>query len=186
VIRVRELFPLARQQPERFDLRALIRPVLTVPDGRRADDLLEDMQREGRHLAVVVDEYGGTAGIVTLSDLMRALVGRIDEESSFGPSGHARVEADGSMLLDGLMRTHEFEELIGRDLKEPERAGVETLSGLVMALLDRLPQVGDEVALPGHRLRVEGLHGRRVGSLRLFRETASARPSPEEPASETP
>jgi CBS domain containing-hemolysin-like protein len=59
VIRVRDLLPLARQPRERFDLRALIRPVLTVPEGRRADDLLEDMQQAGRHLAVVVDEYGG-------------------------------------------------------------------------------------------------------------------------------
>lgn len=168
VIRVRDLLPLARQPQERFDLRALIRPVLTVPESRRADDLLEDLQRAGRYLAVVVDEYGGTAGIVTLADLMRALVGRIDEESSFGPSGRASVEADGSMLLDGLLRIHEFEELIGVDLPEPERAGVETLGGLVMARLDRMPRVGDEVLVAGRRVRVEQLQGRRVGVVRLL------------------
>lgn len=168
VIRVRDLLPLARQPRERFDLRALIRPVLTVPEGRRADDLLEDMQQAGRHLAVVVDEYGGTAGIVTLADLMRALVGRIDEESSLGPPRRASVEPDGSMLLDGLLRLHEFEELIGVDLKEPARAGVETLGGLVVALLDRMPRVSDEVLVAGRRVRVEQLQGRRIGVVRLL------------------
>ena len=168
VIRVRDLLPLARQPRERFDLRALIRPVLTVPERRRADDLLEDMQQAGRHLAVVVDEYGGTAGIVTVADLMRALVGRIDEESSLGPPKRASVEPDGSMLLDGLLRLHEFEELIGVDLKEPEHAGVETLGGLVVALLDRMPRVGHEVLVAGRRVRVEQLQGRRIGVVRLF------------------
>jgi putative hemolysin len=168
VIRVRDLLPLARQPRERFDLRALIRPVLTIPESRPADDLLEDMQRAGRHFAVVVDEYGGTAGIVTLADLMRALVGPIDEESSLGPPRRASVELDGSMLLDGLLRLHELEELIGVDLKEPARAGVETLGGLVMALLDRMPRVGDEVIVAGRRVRVEQLQGRRIGVVRLL------------------
>jgi len=168
IIRVRDLLPLARQLRERFDLRALIRPVLTVPESRQADDLLEDMQQAGRHLVVVVDEYGGTAGIVTLADLMRALVGPIDEESSLGPPRRASVEPDGSMLLDGLLRLHEFEELIGADLKEPARAGVETLGGLVVALLDRMPRVGDEVLVAGRRVRVEQLQGRRIGVVRLL------------------
>jgi len=168
VIRSRDLLDLLGQPEPRFDLRALIRPVLTVPGGRRADDLLEDMQRAWRHLAVVVDEYGGTAGIVTLADLMRALVGRIDEESSAAPAGRATAEPDGSMLLDGLMRVHEFEELIGTDVPESERAGVDTVSGLVVARLDRLPQAGDEVTVAGRRLRVEQLQGRRVGVVRLL------------------
>jgi putative hemolysin len=80
VVRARELLGVVREPPARFDVRSLVRPVLAVPEGRGADDLLEDMQRAGCHLAVVVDEYGGTAGIVTLADLMRALVGRVDEE----------------------------------------------------------------------------------------------------------
>lgn len=168
IVRARELLGVVREPPARFDVRSLVRPVLAVPEGRGADDLLEDMQRAGCHLAVVVDEYGGTAGIVTLADLMRALVGRVDEEpGAAGPAAIA-TEPDGSVLLDGLARLHEFEELIGADVAETERAGVETLSGLVMARLDRLPQVGDEVSVAGRRLRVERLQGRRVGLLRLL------------------
>jgi CBS domain containing-hemolysin-like protein len=166
-IQLRDLFPLAHRRPEQFDVRRLIRPVLTVPEARRADDLLEDMQRAGRHVAVVVDEYGGTAGIVALSDLVRALVGRIDEESSLGPAGRSTIQPDGSMLLDGLMRIHEFEELIGVELPEEVRGDMETLSGLAMKLLGRIPQVADQIEVAGRRLRVEELHGRRVGVLRL-------------------
>ncbi len=168
VVRARELLGVAREPPPRFDVRSLVRPVLAVPEGRRADDLLEDMQRAGCHLAVVVDEYGGTAGIVTLADLMRALVGRIDEEAGAAAPGGIATESDGSVLLDGLARLHEFEELIGADVEETARAGVETLSGLVMARLDRLPRVGDEVSVAGRRLRVERPQGRRVGLLRLL------------------
>jgi CBS domain containing-hemolysin-like protein len=171
VLRVRDLVPFAPTGPERFDLRPLIRPVLIVPEGRRADDLLEDLQREGRHLAVVVDEYGGTAGIVTLADLMRALVGPIDERPGPGGAGAARVEPDGSVLLDGLTRIHELEELIGADVEEPARGDVDTLSGLVMTRLDRMPQVGDEVEVLGRRVRVERLQGRRVGQVRLLPAT---------------
>ena len=83
-IRLRDLVPLLARPGGPFDVRPLVRPVLTVPGSRTADDLLEDMRKSGRTLAVVVDEYGGTAGIVTLGDLMRALVGRIDEESTVG------------------------------------------------------------------------------------------------------
>jgi magnesium and cobalt exporter, CNNM family len=185
VIRTRDVLPLVRKPPDRFDIRPLLRPVLTVPESRRADDLLEDMRRAGHHFAVVVDEYGGTAGVVTLADLMRALVGRIHEGSSLGPLGQPRSEPDGSLLLDGLMRIHEFEELIGVDLKEPERKGIATLGGLVMAHLDRLPYVGDEVQVAHRRLRVEQVLRHRVAVVRLVpgpepvdASTTPAGPSP--------
>src|SRR4029453_19486901 len=81
-----------------LDIRGLIRPVLTVPGSRQADDLLEDMRKTGRHMAVVIDEYGGTAGIVTLADLLRALVGPIDEETP-GRAEGAAPQADGSIVV---------------------------------------------------------------------------------------
>jgi CBS domain containing-hemolysin-like protein len=169
VIRVRALVPLLARPHEPFDLRPLIRPVFTVPKSRAADELLEDMRTAGRALAVVVDEYGGTAGIVTLGDLMRALVGRIDEESTgVGPVG-ATVQPDGSLLVDGLMRVHELEELLGIELEEVERGDAATVGGLIMARLDRMPRSGDEVIVAGHRLRVEALDGRRVAVIRLYR-----------------
>ena len=169
VIRVRDLLPLARSPSQPFDLRTFLRPGLTVPESRKADDLLEDMRGAGGGLAVVVDEFGGTAGIVTLGDLMRALVGPINEEPPRpGEPGYRREEPDGSILIDGLMRLHELEELLGADLQTMNRGDVGTVGGLVMALLDRLPEVGDEVEVAGRRLRVERLDGRRVALVRLY------------------
>jgi CBS domain containing-hemolysin-like protein len=169
VVRVRDLVPLLAGPREPFDIRPLVRPVLTVPGSRWADDLLEDMRTSGRTLAVVIDEYGGTAGIVTLGDLMRALVGRIDEESTVGGPAGVTPQPDGSLLVDGLMRVHELEELLGTDLDEAERGEVGTVGGLVMTRLDRMPRVGDEVTVAGRRLRVEQLDGRRVSLVRIYR-----------------
>lgn len=173
VMRVRDLVPLLAQPHGPFDIRPFIRPVLTVPESRGADDLLEDMRKAGRSLAVVVDEYGGTAGIVTLGDLMRALVGRIDEELTVGAPAGATPQPDGSLLVDGLMRVHELEELLGAELDEAEWGNVGTVGGLIMARLDRMPRPGDEVTVAGHRLRVEELDGRRVAVVRLYRGTSS-------------
>jgi putative hemolysin len=173
VIRVRDLVPLLAQPQEPFDIRPFIRPILTVPESRGADDLLEDLRKAGRSLAVVVDEYGGTAGIVTIGDLMRALVGRIDEESAVGEPAGVTPQSDGSLLVDGLIRVHELEELLGTELDEAERGDVATVGGLFMARLDHMPRPGDEVTVAGHRLRVEKLDGRRVAAVRLYRERSS-------------
>lgn len=173
VMGVRDLVPLLAQPHGPFDIRPFIRPVLTVPESRGADDLLEDMRKAGRSLAVVVDEYGGTAGIVTLGDLMRALVGRIDEELTVGAPAGVTPQPDGSLLVDGLMRVHELEELLGAELDEAEWGNVGTVGGLIMARLDRMPRPGDEVTVAGHRLRVEELDGRRVAVVRLYRGTSS-------------
>jgi CBS domain containing-hemolysin-like protein len=173
IVRVRELVPVLAQPPGTLDIRPLVRPVLTVPASRTADDLLEDMRKSGRTLAVIVDEYGGTAGIVTLGDLMRALVGRIDDESSAGGPAGVAPQPDGSLLLDGLTRVHELEELLGTELDEAERGEIGTVGGLVMARLDRMPRVGDEATVAGRRLRVEQLDGRRVSLVRLYRAATS-------------
>ena len=182
VIRARDLVSLLVDQGPPFDVRSLIRPVLIVPVSRRADDLLEDMRKALPHFAVVVDEYGGTAGVVTLSDLMRALVGPFDEEGTGQPPGVVS-RPDGSFVVDGLTRLHELEELLGLELDEVTRATVATVGGLIMKKLDRIPRVGDEVTILGHRLRVERLDGRRVSLVSARRVPREGRePVGEDPA----
>jgi CBS domain containing-hemolysin-like protein len=127
VLHVRDLFPVLANPAGGFDLRRLLRPVLTVPESKPADDLLEDMRASRCRLAVVVDEYGGTSGIVVLENLMEGLVGRIDDEPIGGgpptPRPPPPVEADGSRLLDGLTRIHELEEILGARLSEADEPG---------------------------------------------------------------
>jgi CBS domain containing-hemolysin-like protein len=161
--------------------RALLQPALVAPASKPADDLLDELRTTRQQLAVLLDEYGGTAGIVTLQDLVEALVGHIEAERVTGePTISPRPAAapDGSILLDGLTRLAEFEEVAGVRLGEPANAAVDTLGGLVMFQLGRLPAVGDQVRIGPWLLRVEALDGRRVAAVRLVQARAGAVPDP--------
>jgi putative hemolysin len=175
-LHVRDLFGLLDLEP--FDLTPLIRPVLTVPATKPADDLLEEMQRQRNYLAVVLDEFGGTAGIVTLENLIEGLIGRLGEEPSAGgdPTPIASVESDGSRVIEGLTRLDELEELADIELDPSLHEAVETVGGLIMAVLGRMPRVGDEVTVAGRTLRVERLDGRRVDLVRLLPPSTAATP----------
>ena len=129
ILHVRELFKHRTAPPHTFDLRSLIRPPLLTPETKYAAEVLEDMRANRCHTAVVVDEYGGTAGIVTLRDLLEALVGRIDDTLSTEVNApiEGTLEADGSLLLDGLMRVEEFEEAAGVRLVDESHESVDTL-----------------------------------------------------------
>ena len=141
------------------------RPVV-VTRFMRLDPLLDLLQQRGLQLAVVVDEYGGTAGIVTFEDLVEELVGDVvDEHDATAPG--IRRQFDGTWLLSGLQRPDEIKAATGIEL--PEGADYETVAGLILQLLGRLPDVGDEVTVPGARLRVERLDGRRIDRIRLTR-----------------
>ncbi len=173
ILHLRELFRHRNTAPDAFNLRALIRAPLMVPDMKYAAELLEDMRSNRSHLAILVDEYGGTRGMVTLRDLLEALVGRIDDAPAAGDGAirEGGIEADGSVLLDGLMRVEEFEELAGLRLDEESREGVETLGGLIAAKLGRIPEVGEQVVMGGRTLRVEARDGRRIATVRLLPQT---------------
>jgi putative hemolysin len=153
---------------------SLLRPVVAVPASKPADDLLDEMRATGRYFAVVVDEYGGTAGIVTLDDLIEALVGPMRVEQDADGRGAAEeppafeLAADGSWLLDGLMRLEEWEEVTGLRLAPSDHEAVETVGGLVMASLGRIPAVGDRVSIAGCMVQVEEMDGKRVARVRLL------------------
>ena len=172
---LRDLFKLLGGSSHAFDLRALLRPLLMIPQSKPADDLLEEMRASRRPLALVLDEYGGTAGMVTLQNLAEALIGRIDEESSAEGESPVKSEPDGTLVMSGLTRVGEFEELSGLELEASDHAEVETLGGVIMARLGRMPEVGDEVHVGDRILRVESLDGRRVAAVRVLPASASPR-----------
>lgn len=158
-----------------LDLRSLITPPMVVPESKPADDLLEEMRTLGRYFATVIDEYGGTAGIVTFDDLMEALVGPMRAEERRRPGGavipvvpSTPEVQDGALVLDGLMRLEELEELVGIRLDGADHEAVETIGGLIMTRLGRIPEVGDEVLIGGRTLRVEALDGMRVAQIRVL------------------
>ncbi|GAA5193169.1 hypothetical protein GCM10023322_54530 [Rugosimonospora acidiphila] len=142
----------------------LTREIKRLPAGKRVLPALSEMRREGHQLAVVVDEYGGTAGIVTLEDLIEELIGEITDEYDLAPDP---VPDDGTAPaeVDGRLNLADFAERTGIELPV---GPYETVGGLVMARLGRLPEVGDEVRLESCRLVVAAMEGRRVARVALL------------------
>jgi putative hemolysin len=136
----------------------LARQTLALPWTRPILAALADMRREGTHLAIVADEYGGTAGIVTMEDLVEELVGDIKDEYDVD-EGETTHHRSGDVEVDGLMNLDDFEDETGLELPE---GPYETVAGYIMARLGRVPDKGDAVDFDGHRLVVRDVEGRRV------------------------
>jgi putative hemolysin len=143
----------------------LAREVKMLPATKPVLAALSEMRREGAHLAVVIDEYGGTAGIVTLEDLIEEVIGDIRDEYDLGDDA-ARPLRGGDIEVDGLLNIEDFAEQTGVELPE---GPYETVAGYILKVLGHLPTVGDEVEASGARLRVTLLDGRRVDRVRVTR-----------------
>lgn len=154
---------LARSlEGEPFDLKACLRQPLYVPESMRALKVLELFKQSGTHMAMVIDEYGGIQGLVTLNDILEAIVGDIPSSDEAAEPPVIQRE-DGSWLLDGMLPVDEFKELFHlAQLPEEERGGYQTLGGLVMAHLGRIPTSADHFEWGGLRLEVVDMDGHRV------------------------
>ncbi|HRA50564.1 hemolysin family protein [Actinotalea sp.] len=143
---------------------ALMDEAPRVPETVRLGPLLVELREYGMQMAMVVDEYGGTAGVVTLEDVIEELVGEVADEHDLRRAG-ARRAADGTWTVPGLLRPDELAEQTR--LVVPDDGAYETLGGLVMALLGRVPRQGDLVRVADVELRVEAMDGRRIDRLRV-------------------
>jgi len=152
-----------KKQPKAAELA---RPVLFVPDSAKADETLRQMQLASNHLAMVVDEYGGIAGLVTLEDLIEQLVGDITDESD-RESPEAVGVGDGRWLVSARLQLDELSDLVGREIEDED---VDSVGGLLTKHLDRLPALGDRVEADGLRLTAELVEGRRRGLTRVLVE----------------
>jgi magnesium and cobalt exporter, CNNM family len=141
----------------------VVRPVLYLPATKRVLAVLSEMRREGHHLAIVVDEYGGTAGIVTLEDLVEELIGDIRDEYDVEDAQARRLHG-GALDVDGLLNIDDFADETGVELPQ---GPYETVAGYLMAVLGHLPQVGEMTMVGGHRLSVTEVDGRRVARVRV-------------------
>ena len=154
------------EHPESFELRDHLREPLFVPATRAAERVLDDLRRTRAHLAVVLDEYGGTAGIVTMEDLVEEVIGDIADE--YDPLSRDALLFEGVLELAGAMSLVD----VRSDHKLPIPEGDwSTLGGYAFAALGRLPKVGDRVNYPEGELEVVAMDGRRVAALRVHRRT---------------
>jgi CBS domain containing-hemolysin-like protein len=149
-----------------------------VPDSKQVDELLKDMQAARTHMAIVVDEYGGTAGLVTIEDVLEEIVGEIDDEYDTAAPEVAHLD-DGGVRVSARMHVDDFADLIGVDI-ESEDEGVDTVLGLMGKRLGRVPIPGASIDIDGWQLTAEQAMGRRnrIGSvLAVHQGEAAAEPS---------
>ena len=185
LVHVKDVFRLAPGERAETPVASLVGPIVAVPESRPLDDLLGDLQDAEAHLAVVVDEYGGTAGIVTLEDLVEEIVGEISDE--YDPPGAALTQAGpgGSVVLPGGLHPDEVDDACGFAMPE---GPYETLAGFVLDRLGHLPVEGEWFEEDGWLFRVAGLDRRRIAAVTvlapgLARRGPDGAPSPGRPPS---
>jgi putative hemolysin len=156
-------------------LRDIMRPALFVPESQAVDDLLNELQRRRVHMAIVLDEYGGTAGLVTIEDLLEEIVGEIQDE--FDEEEPMKVIVrEGEAILDGRADIDEMGELIDPALELEDDEEYDTVGGFVYHRIGRVPVVGDTVAVDPFKITVIKVIGRRVGKVRVTWDAGASKP----------
>ncbi len=162
-VHVRDMFEVNENQRATRTVREIMRPIRAVPETKPVNDLLREMQEEGAHMAVVVDEYGSTAGIVTLEDMVEEIVGEIHDEHE--PERDFRQDPDGSYVVSGSFDVDRLADLL--DFHPQRDAESTTIGGLVTEWLGHVPAVGEETERDGILITVLAANDRRVDQVRV-------------------
>jgi putative hemolysin len=165
VVLVKDLMRSVREGHEESPVSDIMREAIFVPESKKVSSLMREMQATKQHLALVVDEYGGTAGLVTLEDVIEELVGEISDEYDTDEEAPEQLP-DGTLVVPARMTLDEVNDLLG-DSELPE-GDWDTIGGLVYSQLGHIPTEGEEVESHGHRLVAEDVEGRRIGRVRIL------------------
>ncbi len=143
------------------NIRELLRPAVLIPEAKKLNVLLKEFRLSRNHMAIVVDEYGGVAGLVTIEDVLEQIVGEIDDEhdEAEDPAAGIAIQADGRYVVDALTAIGDFNERFGADFPDDD---YDTIGGLVTEAIGHLPEIGDELALDRFMFRVARADARRV------------------------
>lgn len=170
-VHAKDLLKLASEPSLELTAREIMRPILAVPENKGIDDMLREFQRHKTHVAIVIDEFGGTSGMVTLNDLLEELVGELfDEVRASQPE--FETLSDGTVRLSGRMAIVAVNEQFGLSLPDDE---FNTIAGLIFGCLGRTPVPGDEAEIGGARFRVEATNGRRATQIVLYLNSLTQR-----------
>jgi len=169
ILLAKDLLRLAAQDPDlsdgiQFDIKEFMRPAVFVPESKRLNVLLREMRRSRVHMAIVADEYGGIAGLVTIEDVIEQIVGDIDDEHDIDEDVNIRKDGDRQYIVRGQTPIDEFNEYFQTELSDDE---FDTVAGLVNKQLGRLPRRGETLQLADCELKVLRFDRRRIDSLRL-------------------
>ncbi len=174
VVYMRDLIPALRQGRLEQPVSEVRRPAFFIPESKKVDELFKEMQQRKISMAIVLDEFGGTAGLVTVEDLLEEIVGEIQDEYDLEEKPIQLLDAN-TILVNARIHIEEVNELLGTRLPKDE---VDTVAGLVYSLFGRVPAQGEKVTLPGVELKVEKTLGQRITRVRITRTT----PAPQEEA----
>jgi magnesium and cobalt exporter, CNNM family len=164
IVLAKDLLPVARAEPSGFELRQIMRDILVVPGSREVEDVLSDFKRRNEHMAVVLDEFGGTAGIVTMEDLLEEIVGEILDEYD-EPLTRASITSSGETVVPGETHIADLNEQFGLTVPDDDYT---TIGGYVFGALGRLPQLADRVSGGGAWFTVREMDGRRIKSVAMI------------------
>jgi putative hemolysin len=176
IVHVRDLLRFALESAEGIKVGDVMREAYFIPESKRVDELLRDLQHQRVHMAIVVDEFGGTAGIVTIEDVLEEIVGEIQDEYDAEAPLVERLSAD-EAIVDGRISLEEIADTFGVSLEEEESS---TIGGLVQAHLGRIPQPGESVRVDGLEVTVLEVAGNRVRKLSVRRVAAPVSASDED------
>jgi CBS domain containing-hemolysin-like protein len=165
LVYLKDLVRRARAGEEANPVRVAVRPAIFVPEQKRVAELLREMRTKQFHMAIVIDEHGGTSGLVTLEDLLEEIVGEIADEYDVEMPAVERLP-DGSLRVPGRTPIDEVSEALGTELPDEEW---DTVGGLILNLLGHVPDEGETVRFQGLELRTERVQGRRIASVRITR-----------------
>lgn len=174
ILLVKDLLPLLSQtqaQRDAFKLDDILRPAMFIPESKRLNSLLKEFRDTHNHMAVVVDEYGGTAGIITIEDILEQIVGDIEDEHDTDEEDDIRALEDGRYAVRALTPIEDFNARFGTHFSDDE---FDTLGGLVMQQFGHLPRRGEETSLGGWHFSVMNADNRRIRLLEVYHDDSDA------------
>lgn len=180
-IHVKDLYSLSMNK-ENFSIEKLIRPLMLVPETMTLDNLIIQFKKEHAQVAVVIDEFGGTAGLITLEDVLEEIIGDVQDEFDEEEEADIREISENTYIANAMMRIDELAEFFGIKASRFEEDDVETIAGLVVKLIGHIANVGDSVTYEGLTFTVIEVDGARITKLKVYKEPVSQSESESEEA----
>lgn len=164
ILYIKDIFAMIKENRQwQANLKEIIRPAYFVPEYKKIDELFKEMQKSKTHIAIVIDEYGGTAGLITIEDLLEEIVGNIFDEYDDVVQDYEKID-DNTYVVSGMLAISEVNDILDRELPEEE---FDTISGMLLSLSGKIPEVGDEVSYDNVTFRVQEVDDKRISKIRI-------------------
>ncbi|WP_101757569.1 HlyC/CorC family transporter [Oceanicoccus sp. KOV_DT_Chl] len=165
ILLVKDLLPLLlNTDGESFDIKSILRPATVVPESKRLNVLLREFRENRNHMAIVIDEYGGVAGLVTIEDVLEEIVGEIEDEHDISPDSYIKKLAENDYIIKALTPIYEFNQYFGSELNDEE---FDTIGGIILQQFGHLPRRNEIALINGYQFRVLNADNRQVHLLRM-------------------